>query len=357
MGADLQAAQRQEAQGPSIAQQEYLRAVWVSLARACGGKPARVALFGAGRHTHNWLASVGELSGPKVEAIVDDAARPGQTLLGVPVVRPVVLDELDLDAVIISSDACEEEIARRHPGFIRLYDGGGPPRPRLLAGLAWVGLRPWRDIEWLLSNAGERGDWSLPTREAARKNFHLDRYERALRYTRGKRVLDLGCGTGWGSALLARRGAANVLGVDISPECADYAARHHGQRASFCAASALSLPVADHSIDLICCFEVIEHLPDGLAFFEECRRVLAPGGLLILSTPNNWPPTPFHINTYSYPRLRTEIHRYFDLVRFENQNSGIDRATNRGQPRGFHETTPDNANLAECFFVSACVRG
>jgi SAM-dependent methyltransferase len=352
------AAQQQEAAGacPAV-NSEYLAAVWLILGRACQGRPARVALFGAGRHTREWLRAAGELPGPDVAIIVDDHAVSDQTLAGISVVRPSLLDEFDLDAVLISSDAHESAIAHRHPGLIRLYGRGDQPRPTLPDELAWVGLRPWRDIHWLLCNESERGDWSLPTRQTGRKWLHEARYLRALPYVAQKRVLEIGCGTGWGTAMLARKGrAARVLGIDVCPQCVDYASRYHGQQAKFIAASALNLPAANHSFDVICYFEVIEHLPDGVAFFKECQRVLTPGGLLIFSTPNKWPPTTFHINNYDYPRLCTELSCCFEAIRFENQNSGIDRPTNHGQPSGFGATTPNNAGLAECFFIVARAR-
>lgn len=97
---------------------------------------------------------------------------------------------------------------------------------------------------------------------------------------RGKRLLDLGCGTGQGSLHLARRGA-DVVGVDVSDRRAGVARgsveRPQPGRTSFCAAQAERLPFADRSFDLIFARDVLMYA-DPRAAAGECRRVLVPGG-------------------------------------------------------------------------------
>lgn len=113
---------------------------------------------------------------------------------------------------------------------------------------------------------------------------HVYRYAFACRFVAGKRVLDVACGEGYGAAALRAVGAANVIGVDISSEACDHARRKYGIDARL--GSAEQIPLADASVDVVVSFETIEHVPDPAQFLAECRRVLATGGQLIISTPN-----------------------------------------------------------------------
>lgn len=127
---------------------------------------------------------------------------------------------------------------------------------------------------------------------------HLRRYLLAQSYVQGKRVLDIACGTGYGSDILAKGGARHVLSFDLSAEALRYA-RQRWQASYFSQADALQLPLAEHSLDVIVSFETLEHLPDPQAFLAEARRVLVPQGILILSTPNRLAASPNSDSPYS----------------------------------------------------------
>ena len=116
---------------------------------------------------------------------------------------------------------------------------------------------------------------------------HWHRYHFAARWARGKRVLDVACGEGYGSALLARH-AAHVTGVDVSPDAIAHAGREYAKlgNARFVRASCTAMPLLDASIDLAVSFETLEHIAGQEAFLDELARVLTPGGLLVLSCPN-----------------------------------------------------------------------
>ena len=116
---------------------------------------------------------------------------------------------------------------------------------------------------------------------------HWHRYHFASRWAEGKRVLDVACGEGYGSALLARR-AAHVTGVDVSPQAIDHAKRAYADRANleFVCASCTTLPLADASVDVAITFETIEHIAEQDQFLDELARVLKPDGVLVLSCPN-----------------------------------------------------------------------
>lgn len=116
---------------------------------------------------------------------------------------------------------------------------------------------------------------------------HWHRYHFAARWTAGRRVLDVACGEGYGSALLAR-GAAHVTGVDVSAQAIAHARGAYADLANleFLCASCTALPLADASVDVAVTFETIEHIAEQDAFLDQLARVLAPGGVLVLSCPN-----------------------------------------------------------------------
>ena len=150
--------------------------------------------------------------------------------------------------------------------------------------------------------------------EAHARTFweHVERYRFAKDFVRGKRVLDIACGEGYGAAALAKAGAASVTGVDIASEVCEHARRKYGLDAR--TGNAQSIPLQDRSIDLVVSFETIEHVDAPAAFLGECARVLVPEGTLIGSTPNR--PVysgagglnPFH-------RLEFDEREFVDLLR------------------------------------------
>lgn len=109
---------------------------------------------------------------------------------------------------------------------------------------------------------------------------------RARRPLAGKRVLDMGCGAGLLTEPLARLGG-DVTGVDAAPESIAVARGHAtsgGLTIDYRTGG--SEAVAGEHFDLVTCLEVIEHVAKPAAFVRELAATLAPGGLLILSTPN-----------------------------------------------------------------------
>ncbi len=116
---------------------------------------------------------------------------------------------------------------------------------------------------------------------------HWHRYHFAARWCAGRRVVDVACGEGYGSALLAKT-AARVTGVDISPEAVAHAKRSYALLANveFACAPCTALPLADASVDVAVSFETVEHIGEQARFLDELSRVLAPEGVLILSCPN-----------------------------------------------------------------------
>ena len=115
---------------------------------------------------------------------------------------------------------------------------------------------------------------------------HIHRYVFARELVRGRRVLDAACGEGYGSAILAGT-AAEVVGVDVSQEAVEHAReRYRAEGLQFQQADCLDLPFEDDVFDCIVSFETLEHLEAQERLLDEFRRVLAPEGFLLISTPD-----------------------------------------------------------------------
>jgi SAM-dependent methyltransferase len=116
---------------------------------------------------------------------------------------------------------------------------------------------------------------------------HWHRYSAILSAARGRRVLDAACGEGYGSWLLAGT-AAEVVGIDVDPAAIRHAVARYAARDNlrYMQASCAALPLAADSVDLIVSFETIEHLECQETMLAEFRRVLAPTGALVISSPN-----------------------------------------------------------------------
>jgi SAM-dependent methyltransferase len=94
-------------------------------------------------------------------------------------------------------------------------------------------------------------------------------------------ILDVGCGTGANLVLLSRFG--DVEGVDVSPDALDFCRRRGLEKVRLGAAEAL--PYEDGTFDLVTALDVVEHMDDDVAGLREMRRVLRPGGRILLFVP------------------------------------------------------------------------
>jgi 2-polyprenyl-3-methyl-5-hydroxy-6-metoxy-1,4-benzoquinol methylase len=165
---------------------------------------------------------------------------------------------------------------------------------------------------------------------------HLQRYEFvAQRLPAQARVLDAGCGVGYGAALLADRGAARVVAVDLSAEALAIG-RGQFQRPAIhwiqedC--QALEQARGAGPFDVICQLENLEHLSDPERFLDVAARELAPRGLLITSTPDRIgvrrmrgadpsaaTSNPFHVREYDAAQFRELLAKHFERITLHYQ--------------------------------------
>ena len=115
--------------------------------------------------------------------------------------------------------------------------------------------------------------------------YARDLVDRARPIGPSDRILDLGCGTGIVARVLRERlgGAARIVGLDASAPMIAMA-KSVAPDLDFREGNAMALPFADHSFDLVLSQQMLQFVPDRLAALREARRVLAPGGRLLLST-------------------------------------------------------------------------
>jgi SAM-dependent methyltransferase len=155
---------------------------------------------------------------------------------------------------------------------------------------------------------------------------HLVRYRWAAGLVEGRRVLDVACGTAYGSALLREAGASSVLGVDIAQAVIEAAQPTMPAGVELRVGDVEDLELEDGSFDVVVCFETIEHVQDRDAALGQLRRVLAPGGVLAISSPNRdayVAGNPHHIFEYAPDELRAALSQRFAHVRLYRQQGLI----------------------------------
>jgi GT2 family glycosyltransferase/SAM-dependent methyltransferase/glycosyltransferase involved in cell wall biosynthesis len=158
------------------------------------------------------------------------------------------------------------------------------------------------------------GERYVPSEEGEMRIEHLQRYLSVLPLVKGKRVLDLACGEGYGSAILSET-AAEVVGVDVSQEAIDHATAQYagaGKQLTFHCGGATDTGLHEGRFDVVVSFETIEHLTEQSAMLREIRRVLKPDGVFIVSSPNR----PIYSRGGEY---KNEFHlRELDFVEFDS---------------------------------------
>lgn len=170
---------------------------------------------------------------------------------------------------------------------------------------------PTKELTW----TGER---YVPLVRGETELEHLHRYALARDLAAQKDVLDIACGEGYGSYLLAGR-AKTVIGVDLSEGVIRHArTKYAAPGLEFRQGNCTCIPLKDSSVDMVVSFETIEHHDQHDAMLAEIKRVLRPDGLLVISTPERvlinelFPQrNEFHVKELSLPEFTELLARYF----------------------------------------------
>ncbi len=156
---------------------------------------------------------------------------------------------------------------------------------------------------------------------------HLPRYALAKTLAKGKTTLDFGCGTGYGTALLAQS-AKKATGLDIDEPALIWARDvHRAKNIDFLQSSDLGAALASASYDLITCFEMIEHVDfkTQQAVIANVARLLRPDGLFLISTPNPevtklYDANPYHIREMTETEFRDLLAPQFPHIQILRQH-------------------------------------
>lgn len=191
---------------------------------------------------------------------------------------------------------------------------------------------------------------------------HIVRYQAAVGLVKGRTVLDIASGSGYGTACLAAS-AKKIYGVDVDEEAIKYAKmNYNNSNTHFIKGDGIKIPLDDNSVDVVISFETIEHIEDYGFFMKEIKRVLTPDGLLVLSTPNDteFPEgAHYHIHEFEHDELKKLVAKHYKNVEEYFQVTWLYNALmkNKEINSEWHQnistinTAPVNANKAIYFYM------
>lgn len=185
---------------------------------------------------------------------------------------------------------------------------------------------------------------------------HLHRYAFALDYVQGKKVVDIACGEGYGAHLLSAT-AAQVTGIDIDRTTIQKAiSRYRKNNLHFMEGSATAIPLPDQVADVLISFETLEHVSEHPEFLQEIKRVLVPGGILIISTPDkkNYSDqtgykNPFHVKELYENEFRNLLTSGFGHVQILAQQSFTGSLISGANGPGLELFTGDYTSIGRCY--------
>jgi ubiquinone/menaquinone biosynthesis C-methylase UbiE len=188
---------------------------------------------------------------------------------------------------------------------------------------------------------------------------HIIRYELVKPFVSNKIVLDIASGSGYGADILAQAGAKKVIGIDIDEQAvADAQKRYGSNQIEFKVGKTIEgvekLEIADNSIEVIACFETIEHIKDYKGFLQELARVLTAEGVTFISTPNRdvfGQKNPFHIKEFTKKEFIEELQKHFSFVSIFEQKNGLASVISGS---GQQKILVQDKNSEALYFIAIC---
>lgn len=152
------------------------------------------------------------------------------------------------------------------------------------------------------------------------------RYKFCNAFIKDDVVLDIPCGTGWGTSLL--RGYRNLIGMDIDTDSVAFAQKHYSKKnIQYLVGSMESIPLPDNDVDVIICLEGFEHIKreQGIIFLAEAKRVLKKDGRIILTSPVIEPGrsgsgNPYHLYEYPEKELVNVLNEHFQFIMYKKDD-------------------------------------
>lgn len=153
---------------------------------------------------------------------------------------------------------------------------------------------------------------------------HISRYLSVMKLVKGKVVLDIASGSGYGTRLIASE-ASKVYGIDYNEDAIEYSKQHYGAKnIEFMVGDAHEIPLPDNSVDVVVSLETIEHLKKPAKFVSEVKRILKSDGQFVVSTPNDdefIEGNEFHLHEFDLKELQNLIKKNFKHHNFYYQGS------------------------------------
>jgi len=186
------------------------------------------------------------------------------------------------------------------------------------------------EITWASNTGGDPRERCTPVHfEHAIYYAFLSVYHHARALAQRKRILDAGCGVGFGTHYLAINGATQVWGIDNAPEAIEYAIEHYqADNLRYAIADCIALPMLDGSFHLVFCSNLIEHVAAYTELIREVVRVLVPGGVFFVATPpvasRGESPHPHHVTNFPPQEWEEILAQHFSSLQLFKLHTNYD---------------------------------
>jgi 2-polyprenyl-3-methyl-5-hydroxy-6-metoxy-1,4-benzoquinol methylase len=189
------------------------------------------------------------------------------------------------------------------------------------------------------------------------RNEHLVRYQFVSKFVKHQRVLDIACGSGYGSAILAQAGALQVIGMDKSAEAVKTASAEYNLcNLTYKEGDAENISAPDKSFDVVVSLETVEHLSNQDKYIQELARVAKDEALVFISTPNKQVfgnQNPFHVKELTKSEFENLLKSAFPFVVILEQANAVVSFLKASGDTSLKETQITSAS-EPLYFLAIC---